>query len=527
MEQTKKWITFLLCGCMIVGIGTASIIPAIARNECTCEVMVHGSNCPLSRCSCEGGGNGNHTEGCQLYGKAGELTDCICEPSLHAEGCPRFQHEGELLPPETSSVTDVETEAPSQPENASETTESGSTENSVPEEIPAESEEEMASSDELENPESAVPEQEQAASSQEPVPDSSLSEEKETAQHEESEKKADTDDRNAAESGEYPSNWVGYGIGKMRGNLRVAEEAFALEILLDQHINEICGMLSNGNNARITDTGDNLGDILAIYAVLTNQTEDYPYGVTFTGGGDLDTFYSVYWSMTQVTGLSNSNGAAISVNRLSVAEGAKLNGLNETQKRRAVALAEETDIVNSIVNKSIFAWLTDKEFETIRRQIPQGISEERHAVLSAALSLNGKVDYFWGGKSLAYGWDSRWGEMRTVTSKGSDTYGIGQPLGLDCSGFINWAFLNAIGKDAAISGSGEQWQVSSEIEWKEAQPGDIVFLHAPSGENDNHVGIVLTVDKDGPETVIHCSSGLGVAVTDADGFCHIRRPNIY
>lgn len=121
--------------------------------------------------------------------KAGELTDCICEPSLHAEGCPRFQHEGELLPPETSSVTDVETEAPSQPENASETTESGSTENSVPEEIPAESEEEMASSDELENPESAVPEQEQAASSQEPVPDSSLSEEKETAQHEESEKK--------------------------------------------------------------------------------------------------------------------------------------------------------------------------------------------------------------------------------------------------------------------------------------------------------------------------------------------------
>ena len=62
---------------------------------------------------------------------------------------------------------------------------------------------------------------------------------------------------------------------------------------------------------------------MAIYAVLTNQTEDYPYGVTFTGGGDLDTFYSVYWSMTQVTGLSNSNGAAISVNRLSVAEGAK------------------------------------------------------------------------------------------------------------------------------------------------------------------------------------------------------------
>ena len=50
-----------------------------------------------------------------------------------------------------------------------------------------------------------------------------------------------------------------------------------------------------------------------------------------------------------MTGLSNSNGAAISVNRLSVAEGAKLNGLNETQKRRAVALAEETDIVNSIV----------------------------------------------------------------------------------------------------------------------------------------------------------------------------------
>ena len=46
------------------------------------------------------------------------------------------------------------------------------------------------------------------------------------------------------------------------------------------------------------------------------------------------------------------------------------------------------------------------------RDLPEGLSPEREAVVRTACSLVGKVNYFWGGKSLVLGWDARWGELR-------------------------------------------------------------------------------------------------------------------
>ena len=54
-----------------------------------------------------------------------------------------------------------------------------------------------------------------------------------------------------------------------------------------------------------------------------------------------------------------------------------------------------------------------------------------------------KLTYFWGGKSSAIGWDSEWGKMKLVTSEGSRSTGCMRPFGLDCSGFVTWAFHNA------------------------------------------------------------------------------------
>ncbi len=68
------------------------------------------------------------------------------------------------------------------------------------------------------------------------------------------------------------------------------------------------------------------------------------------------------------------------------------------------------------------------------RNLPEGLSPEREAVVRAACSLVGKVNYFWGGKSLVIGWDVRWGELRQVTAAGSSTTGTYRPYGLDCSG---------------------------------------------------------------------------------------------
>lgn len=76
---------------------------------------------------------------------------------------------------------------------------------------------------------------------------------------------------------------------------------------------------------------------------------------------------------------------------------------------------------------------TGKAMEVWER-LPGDLSMERRMVVTYALALVDKVDYFWGGKSLVLGWDDRWGELTEVTAEGSDTTGTEQPYGLDCSG---------------------------------------------------------------------------------------------
>ena len=39
------------------------------------------------------------------------------------------------------------------------------------------------------------------------------------------------------------------------------------------------------------------------------------------------------------------------------------------------------------------------------RNLPEGLSPEREAVVRTACSLVGKVNYYWGGKSLVLGWE--------------------------------------------------------------------------------------------------------------------------
>ena len=58
-------------------------------------------------------------------------------------------------------------------------------------------------------------------------------------------------------------------------------------------------------------------------------------------------------------------------------------------------------------------------FAPLIRNLPEGLSPEREAVVRFACSLVGKANYFWGGKSLVIGWDARWGELRQITAAGS------------------------------------------------------------------------------------------------------------
>ena len=160
------------------------------------------------------------------------------------------------------------------------------------------------------------------------------------------------------------------------------------------------------------------------------------------------------------------------------------------------------------------------------RSLPEDLSPEREAVVRTACSLVGKVNYFWGGKSLVIGWDARWGELRQVTAAGSSTTGTYRPYGLDCSGFVDWVFYNQSGGSYVIGhGGGATMQHSYcvDISWADAQPGDLVF------DTDNsHVGIVGGRDANGELLIIHCASGYNnVVVTGLEGFTSISRPRYY
>lgn len=154
----------------------------------------------------------------------------------------------------------------------------------------------------------------------------------------------------------------------------------------------------------------------------------------------------------------------------------------------------------------------------------QDCSPVRKHLLETALSLVGRVPYFWGGKS-APGWNSEWNTPKVVTSAGSSTTGTIRPYGLDCSGFSHWTYNTALGVDITHGVSG-QYANSTPITEAELQPGDLGCLKDSDG-SWNHVLIFAGYDEDGTKLWCHCTSGSGVVLNTpsyADSLYYCR-PN--
>ncbi len=170
--------------------------------------------------------------------------------------------------------------------------------------------------------------------------------------------------------------------------------------------------------------------------------------------------------------------------------------------------------------------ITQEDAAELLRRLPEDLSPERRAVVETACKLVGKLNYFWGGKSLVLGWDSRWGTIQKVWAAGSPSTGTYRPYGMDCSGFVDWVFYNMSGGNYVIGhGGGARMQHSycTPISWSQAQPGDLVFC-----PDDTHVGIVGGWDESGNIQIIHCASGQNnVVITGKAGFTSIGRPDYY
>ena len=196
--------------------------------------------------------------------------------------------------------------------------------------------------------------------------------------------------------------------------------------------------------------------------------------------------------------------------------------LTPKQREAVETLLEESDVMTGASHSLA---VTDANVQAIINGLPESLPQKRKDVVKNAASLVGKVNYFWGGKSTAMGWDPAWGTMRRVTAAGSPSSGTIRAFGLDCSGFVTWAFNNSGMGFAVGHGTMGQKAVSTQVTASTVQAGDLAFLPSYS-----HVGIVVGNDTNGNILVFHCSSSANnvvLSTASSVGFTVFRRPNCY
>ena len=279
-------------------------------------------------------------------------------------------------------------------------------------------------------------------------------------------------------------------------------------------------------------------EVLAVFAVKVAGSNDADAADVATMDADrIARLKAVFWDMTTIAhrievihhpGSGDDDGWTernlyITITAKTAEEMKTEYHFNRNQIAALDELLEQRDLLRELIED---VYSVSRDTAALIRNLTEDLSPEREAVVRSACSLVGKVNYFWGGKSLVLGWDSRWGELRQVTAAGSSTTGTYRPYGLDCSGFVDWVFYNATGGGYIIGhGGGATMQHSycTDISWADAQPGDLVFY-----PDNSHVGIVGGWDANGELLIIHCASGYNnVVITGKEGFTSISRPRYY
>lgn len=282
----------------------------------------------------------------------------------------------------------------------------------------------------------------------------------------------------------------------------------------------------------------NWRDVLAVYAVRTTTDNASPDEVATLTEEKMEILREIFWDMNTITywteivpgGKDEADTVIlhITVTIKTHLQMADEHQFNTEQRRLLEELMQPKyqELFMVLTGSYQDIELSPDEVAKIIENLPADLSENRKQVVLTAYQLLGKVHYFWGGKSLIIGWDSRWGMPMKVTAEGNSTTGTVRPFGLDCSGMVDWVFYNQSGGQYVIGhggGATAQHSYCTPIAWSDAQPGDLVFY-----PGDSHVGIVCGFDSSGNIMVIHCaSSENNVVVTGKSGFTSIGRPEYF
>ena len=293
--------------------------------------------------------------------------------------------------------------------------------------------------------------------------------------------------------------------------------------------------MDNAGSAAIIS---NWRDVLAVYAVRTTTDASSPDEVATLTEEKLDILRQIFWDMNAISywveTISGDKDESDTVilhitvtvkDHLQMADEYRFNA-EQHKLLEELMQPEYQELFAALTGSYQDIELSPDEVAKIMENLPADLSEARREVVLTAYQLLGRVHYFWGGKSLVIGWDSRWGMPMEVTAEGSSTTGTVRPFGLDCSGMVDWVFYNQSGGQYVIGhggGATAQHSYCTPIAWSDAQPGDLVFY-----PGDSHVGIVCGFDSGGNIMIIHCASGANnVVVTSKEGFTAVSRPFYY
>ena len=284
--------------------------------------------------------------------------------------------------------------------------------------------------------------------------------------------------------------------------------------------------------------GPDWAEVLAVFAVHT-AGKDEGMDVVTLDQDRVNRLKAVFWDMTEITskvetidhpGEDDGEGWTESILHITITpktadDMRTVYAFTQDQNSALTELLADRAALASLIGSLT---ITNADVLDVLHALPADLDQAKKKAVETALSLVGKVNYFWGGKSLVIGWDSRWGQLTKVWAAGNSTTGTYRPYGLDCSGFMDWIFYNITGGEYILGrggGASAQHSYCTPVSQAEAQPGDLAFY-----PDDSHVGIVVGQREDGKLLVCHCSSGQNnVVVTEftASGFTNLGKPDIF
>ena len=168
------------------------------------------------------------------------------------------------------------------------------------------------------------------------------------------------------------------------------------------------------DNDAVAAALDNWRNVLAVYAVRASTDGSSPSGLDGLTAENLALLWEVFWDMNQISSFTETvpKGEDEAETVLHITATAKTPqvmaveyGFTDEQKELLEELLkpEYQELFQTLIGSSQDLTLSVEQVREILDSLPDNLSEERRQVILTAYQLLGKVNYFWGGKSLVPG----------------------------------------------------------------------------------------------------------------------------